>query len=63
MRATSSIHVMIVEDFDSFRRFVCSKIETGASCGSSHLSVSDGLEAVHKALDLRPKLILLDIPS
>ncbi len=62
MRATSSIHAMIVEDFDSFRRFVCSKLkqrpELRVIC-----EVSDELEAVHKARDLRPQLILLDIPS
>jgi DNA-binding NarL/FixJ family response regulator len=53
---------MIVEDFDSFRRFVCSKLkqrpELRVIC-----EVSDELEAVHKARDLRPQLILLDIPS
>ena len=51
---------MVVEDFQSFRRFVCSKLgqkpEVQVIC-----EVSDGLEAVQKAEELKPDLILLDI--
>jgi DNA-binding NarL/FixJ family response regulator len=60
MLDSSSIRVMIVEDFEHFRRFVCSKLgqrsELRVVC-----EVSDGLEAVQKAEELQPDLILLDI--
>jgi len=56
----SSIRVLVVEDFLPFRRFVCStlgkKPELQVIC-----EVSDGLEAVQRAEELRPDLILLDI--
>jgi DNA-binding NarL/FixJ family response regulator len=52
--------VLVVEDFEPFRRFVCSTLrktpELQVVC-----EVSDGLEAVQKAEELKPDLILLDI--
>jgi DNA-binding NarL/FixJ family response regulator len=51
---------MVVEDFPSFRRFVCSKIEQMAGL-QVICEVSDGLQAVQKAETLQPDLILLDI--
>ena len=55
----SSIRVMVVEDFDLLRQFVCSTLkqmpELRVIC-----EVPDGQEAVHKARELRPDLILLD---
>jgi DNA-binding NarL/FixJ family response regulator len=52
--------ILIVEDFAAFRRFICSTFGE-----SLHLrviaEVSDGLEAVQKAAELKPDLILLDI--
>ena len=60
MREAFPIRVMVVEGFKPFRRFVCSKLkekpELQVIC-----EVSDGLEAVHKAEELKPDLILLDI--
>jgi DNA-binding NarL/FixJ family response regulator len=51
---------MVVEDFQAFRRLVCSKLaqkpEMRVVC-----EVSDGLQAVQRAEELRPDLILLDI--
>ena len=51
---------MVVDDFQPFRRFICSKLrqkpEVQVIC-----EVSDGLEAVQKAEELKPDLILLDI--
>jgi len=51
---------MVVEDFQSFRSFICSKLaqkpEVQVIC-----EASDGLEAVQKAEELKPDLILLDI--
>jgi len=58
--ATSSIRVLLVDDFEPFRRFVYSTLQ-----GHPDLQligeVSDGLEAVQRAEELQPDLILLDI--
>ena len=52
--------VLIVEDFLAFRRFICSTL--GESLDLRVIAeVSDGLEAVQKAAELKPDLILLDI--
>jgi DNA-binding NarL/FixJ family response regulator len=51
---------MVVEDFHSFRQFVSSKLEQRPDLRVV-CEVSDGLEAVQKAEELRPDLILLDI--
>jgi DNA-binding NarL/FixJ family response regulator len=52
--------ILIVEDFPDFRRFICSTL--GESLDFRVIAeVSDGLEAVQKAAELKPDLILLDI--
>jgi len=55
-----SIRILLVDDFEPWRRFVCSMVrkepELQIIC-----EVSDGLVAVHKANELKPDLILLDI--
>ena len=58
--AMSSIRVLVVEDFAPFRKFIRSTLsrEPGLQIIGE---VSDGLEAVQKAEELRPELILLDI--
>jgi DNA-binding NarL/FixJ family response regulator len=56
----SSIRVMVVEDFQPFRQFVCSKLEQRPELRLA-CEVCDGLEAVHKAEEMRPELIVLDI--
>jgi DNA-binding NarL/FixJ family response regulator len=55
-----SVRVLIVEDFEPFRRLVCATLGNEADL---HVicEVSDGLEAVRKAEELQPDLILLDI--
>jgi DNA-binding NarL/FixJ family response regulator len=54
------IRVLVVEDFEPFRRFICSKLEE--KCDLQVIcQISDGLEAVQKAEELKPDLILLDI--
>jgi len=57
---TSSVRILVVEDSEPFRRFICStlrKIPELQIVGE----VSDGLEAVQRAERLRPDLIVLDI--
>jgi DNA-binding NarL/FixJ family response regulator len=60
VRAARSVRVVVVEDFDSFCRFVCSELEQRPELRVI-CEVSDGQEAVHKAREMRPDLILLDI--
>jgi DNA-binding NarL/FixJ family response regulator len=54
------MRVLVVEDFEPFRSFVCSalkqKPELEVVC-----ELSDGLAAVEKAAELKPDLVLLDI--
>jgi DNA-binding NarL/FixJ family response regulator len=56
----SVIRVLIVEDFQPFRQFVRSTFESRPELQVIG-EVSDGLEAVQKAVELKPDLILLDI--
>src|SRR6476661_156251 len=59
-KCVKSIRVLVVEDSVAFRQFVCSIL--GERSDLEIISqVSDGLEAVQKADELRPDLILLDI--
>jgi len=55
-----SARILVVEDFEPWRRLISSMLEK-----EPHLNiiceVSDGLEAVRKAKELKPELILLDI--
>lgn len=53
-----SFGVLIVEDFEAFRRLVCSILEKWAEL-QVICEVSDGLEAVRKPEELQPDLILL----
>ncbi len=52
--------VLIVEDFQCFREFVRSTLAKRPDL-QVIAEVSDGLEAVQKAVELKPDLILLDI--
>jgi DNA-binding NarL/FixJ family response regulator len=55
-----SVRVLVAEDFAPFRRIICSML--GKSPGLQVISeVSDGLEAVQKAEELQPNLVLLDV--
>jgi len=56
----SSIRVLVVDDCEPFRRFVCSRLESRPDFEVIG-EASDGLEAVEKAQVLKPDLILLDI--
>ena len=55
-----SIRVLVVEDYKPFQRFVVSILEKQPEL-QIICKVSDGLEAVQKAEELQPDLILLDI--
>jgi CheY-like chemotaxis protein len=56
----SSTRVLIAEDFEPFRRFLCATLQK-----IPHLrivaEVADGLEAIQKAQELQPDLLLLDV--
>ena len=57
---TSSIRVLVVEDSDEFRKFICSMLGE-----RPELQIvgeeTDGLQALQRANELQPDLILLDI--
>lgn len=54
------IRILVVEDFQAFRSFLCSMLSKAPEL-QVICEVSDGLEAVRKAEELQPDLILLDI--
>jgi DNA-binding NarL/FixJ family response regulator len=54
------VRILIVEDFTPFQRFLCSTLGERRDLLVIG-TVSDGLEAVQKAIELKPDLILLDI--
>ena len=54
-----SVRILLVEDFGEFRGFICSLLQPRAEFQVKQ--ASDGLEAVQKAEELQPDLILLDI--
>ena len=56
----SSVRILVVEDFPPFRQFICSML--GERNGLQIIGeAADGLEAVQKAVELKPDLILMDI--
>ena len=55
----STVRILLVEDFEPFRRLICSILVKRP--GLQVCEVSDGAEAVRKAEELQPDLILLDI--
>jgi DNA-binding NarL/FixJ family response regulator len=54
------VRVLVVEDFVPFRHLICSKLEEKPGF-QVVCQVSDGLDAVQKAEELKPELILLDV--
>jgi DNA-binding NarL/FixJ family response regulator len=56
----SSVRILVVEDFAPFRQFVCSTLRERSDL-QVICEASDGLEAVQKAEELKPDLIVLDI--
>jgi CheY-like chemotaxis protein len=57
---TSSFRILVVEDSEPFRKFICSTLGKRPELQIVG-EVSDGLEAVQKAEELQPDLIVLDI--
>jgi len=57
---TSSVRVLVVDDFEPFRRFILSTLQDRPEL-QVICEVSDGLEAIAQAEKLQPDLILLDI--
>src|SRR5579864_9199378 len=56
----SSIRVLIVDDYEPWRRFISSELQKQSNLQAVG-EVSDGLEAVQLAEELQPDLILLDV--
>ncbi|HET9130292.1 MAG TPA: response regulator transcription factor [Terriglobia bacterium] len=55
-----SIRALVVDDYEPWLRFTCSKLQEQGDMQVVG-RVSDGLDAVRKAGELKPDLILLDI--
>jgi DNA-binding NarL/FixJ family response regulator len=56
----TSLCVLTVDDFESWRKFVCSALRQRPHARNI-LEASDGSDAVRKAREVQPDLILLDI--
>ena len=52
--------VLVVDDYARWRDTMCSMVQTYADC-ESLCEAEDGLEAVQRATELKPQLILLDL--
>jgi DNA-binding NarL/FixJ family response regulator len=57
---TSSVRILVVDDYEPFRRFFCSTLTRKADLQIIG-EARDGLEAVQKAEELQPDLIVLDL--
>jgi len=54
------VRVLVVDDYQPFRRFVCASLEWRPEF-QVICEATDGLQAVQKAEELQPDLVLLDI--
>jgi DNA-binding NarL/FixJ family response regulator len=60
MNRVAYLTVLLVDDYEPFRRMICSVLEEIAGVQIIG-QASDGLEAVQKVEELHPDLIILDI--
>ncbi len=58
-RAMQFFNILVVDDFDRFRALLCLMLQHRVEFDV--VQASDGLEAVRRAEELQPDLILLDI--
>jgi chemotaxis response regulator CheB len=56
----TTIRGLVVDDYEPFRRLVCSAVGKRPALQIVG-EASDGLEAVRRAKELKPDLVLLDI--
>lgn len=56
----SVVRILLVDDVEPFRRLISSVLKTRAGLQIAG-EAADGMEAVQKAIELKPDLILLDI--
>jgi len=56
----SPVRVLVVDDFQLVRQWVCAALGNGQDLQVVG-EASDGLEAVQKAMELKPDLVLMDI--
>jgi DNA-binding NarL/FixJ family response regulator len=54
------MRVLVVDDFEPFRRFVCSTLQNKLKLPTI-VEASDGLEAIELAQKIQPDLIVLDV--
>jgi chemotaxis response regulator CheB len=59
---TSSFRILIADNFEPWRRYVSSTLEKDQSLEIVGMT-SDGFEAVQKAIELKPDLVLLRLVS
>lgn len=59
-RGIPAVRVLVAEDFEPFRRFICSTLRENPDLRLI-CEAADGLEAVRKAEELQPDLLLLDV--
>jgi DNA-binding NarL/FixJ family response regulator len=60
LSSSSSIRILLVDDFEPARRSICSVLSARAQLNVVG-EAADGLEAVQKAQGLQPDVVLLDI--
>lgn len=58
--ASSLLRILVADDFEPFRRFVCSTLQDKLE-SQTIIEASDGVAAVELAQALQPYLVLLDI--
>jgi DNA-binding NarL/FixJ family response regulator len=60
LRTLKRVRVLVVDDYEPWRRFVCSVLRSQPELEIVG-EVADGLDALHKTEELHPDLIRLDV--